>query len=128
MTRRAILVCDLAGFSALCEAEGIDAGMRRVSRFRATAAVLIEGHRGTLVKAWGDNIAAVFSTVEAAKACAQALTAVFPCGSGVGYGELILDSPSGDVWGVEMNRACKLGEDVAKAGEVLLTDAARVAQ
>jgi class 3 adenylate cyclase len=43
---------------------------------------------------------------------------------GVGYGP-VLDVGGTDAFGQEVNLASKLGEDVAKAGQVLLTERAR---
>src|SRR5699024_3371007 len=42
---------------------------------------------------------------------------------GVGYGELLLVGDD-DAYGDEMNVACKLGEDLAERGEILVTAAA----
>ena len=41
---------------------------------------------------------------------------------GIGYGDVI--ELEGDVFGLEVNMASKLGEDLAKPGEALLTPAA----
>lgn len=41
---------------------------------------------------------------------------------GLGYGE-VLRIGDADVFGAEVNAASKLGEDAAKAGEILMTDA-----
>ena len=43
---------------------------------------------------------------------------------GIGYGN-ILNIGNEDIFGDEMNLACKLGEDIAEKGEILLTTAAR---
>ena len=42
---------------------------------------------------------------------------------GIGYGEMLRVGDL-DVWGREVNAASKLGEDTAKAGDILLTRAA----
>jgi hypothetical protein len=42
---------------------------------------------------------------------------------GIGYGSLLAIGEH-DLYGDEMNLACKLGEDLAQRGEVLLTPAA----
>ncbi|ODT86704.1 hypothetical protein [Phenylobacterium sp. SCN 70-31] len=41
------------------------------------------------------------------------------------WGEVILDRPIGDLWGIEVNRASRLGEDIAERGQILLTEAAQ---
>ena len=45
---------------------------------------------------------------------------------GVGYGRILLVGDD-DAYGDEMNVACKLGEDLAEQGEILLTAAAHEA-
>jgi class 3 adenylate cyclase len=45
---------------------------------------------------------------------------------GIGFGK-VLRVGDEDVYGQEVNAASKLGEDTAKANEILITDAARVA-
>ncbi len=42
---------------------------------------------------------------------------------GIGYGPVLLIGDE-DMMGNEVNLACKLGEDVAEYGEILLTEAA----
>ena len=41
---------------------------------------------------------------------------------GIGYGE-VLRIGDADIFGAEVNAACKLGEDIAKAGAILITGA-----
>jgi class 3 adenylate cyclase len=45
---------------------------------------------------------------------------------GLGYGH-VLRIGDADVWGKEVNAASKLGEDTAKGGEILVTEAVRTA-
>lgn len=125
--KRAILIADMAGFSSLCEAEGIEAGLAAVEAFRGVGRAAVAGRGGTWVKAWADNFAAVFATLTAARECAEDLAVLTGCSCGIGWGEVILDRPPGDLWGVEVNRASRLGEDVAERGQVLLTEAAQAA-
>lgn len=42
---------------------------------------------------------------------------------GIGYGEMLRIGDA-DIFGAEVNAACKLGEDVAKADDILMTGAA----
>ena len=121
---RAVLIADLAGFSDTCEREGVEAGIAEAKRFWRIAQAEAEAHGGEFVKGWADNVAAVFPSVDLAEACALDLVQLVRCACGIGWGEVVL--PPGDLWGVEVNRASRLGEDVAQEGEVLLTDAARL--
>ena len=43
---------------------------------------------------------------------------------GIGYGTILRIGDS-DVWGAEVNAASKLGEDIAKANEILVSGAVR---
>ena len=43
---------------------------------------------------------------------------------GIGYGHMLRVGQR-DVFGQEVNAASKLGEDIAKAGQILITDAVR---
>jgi adenylate cyclase len=121
---RAVLVMDMSGFSEACEAD-LDAALELVATFRELACVAVASHGGQLVKCWADNFAAVFPTVRQAVGVAETVGALIPSGAGIGYGPVLLCED--DLWGVEVNRASKLGEDVAKAGGVLLTEAAKCA-
>jgi len=118
----AILIMDLAGWSVICERDGIEAGRARVREFRGIAEAAVNAHAGSLVKCWADDIAAVFPTVRQAVGVAETVVALVPSSAGIGYGETVLED--GELWGVEVNRASRLGEDVASVGQVLLTQAA----
>jgi class 3 adenylate cyclase len=45
---------------------------------------------------------------------------------GIGFGK-VLRVGDDDVWGREVNAASKLGEDTARAGEILITEGVRLA-
>lgn len=123
LTLCAVLVADLAGFSTLSEREGVHAAREAAHRFWLAGEACAVAHGGTYVKGWADNVAATFPTVEAAVSAGQELINHHPACVGIGWGEVLIEP--GDVWGVEVNRAFKLGEDTAGPGEILLTPAAR---
>lgn len=119
----AVLIMDRAGFSAFCELDGRPEAARDAAHaFWALGRVHVEAHGGTFVKGFGDDFAAVFPTVQQAQEAALGICRAVPSSAGIGYGEILLED--GDLWGVEVNRASRLGEDVAQAGEVLLTPSA----
>src|SRR5262249_9848766 len=106
-------------------------------RLGQTVATVVEACGGRVLRLDGDNVFATFDSVDAAvAAAAQIVRSVRllnrqrpdddpPDASiGIGYGPVLLVAED-DVYGEEMNLACKLGEDVAGAHEVLLTPAAR---
>lgn len=94
---------------------------------------LVDEQGGDLVKYIGDDILAAFPTAEAAFQSARAMMArvaethaqarpdmQIQVAIGIGWGPC-LHVPQVDVWDVQANRAFKLGEDTAEAGDILLT-------
>jgi len=133
---RAILVLDMCGFSRLTIRHGIVHYLAMIRRMQRTVVPLVEAGRGHVVKTEADNVFATFASVPDALRTAERIQAdlaransVLPedwdvhVGIGIGYGALLLVGDD-DVYGSEMNLASKLGEDLAEAGDILLTDAA----
>lgn len=133
---RAILVLDMCGFSRLTIRHGIVHYLAMIRRMQRTVLPLVAAHAGRLVKTEADNVFAVFDKVPAALRAARSIHAALEranealpqdwdvhVGIGIGYGPLLLIGDD-DVFGSEMNLASKLGEDLAEAGDVLLTAAA----
>jgi class 3 adenylate cyclase len=90
-----------------------------------------------VIKGEADNLFCLFETVaDAVKASQEIITRlnavnmILPADRqlyvafGIGYGK-ILNIGNEDIFGDEMNLACKLGEDIAEKGEILLTPAAK---
>jgi len=132
METHAILVLDSSGFSRLSQEQGIIAALAEIERMRGVVAPIVEAHQGSPFKLEADNVYAVFPSVERAIAASremmrQLATIDKHVSIGIGYGDLIMISDGAcyhDVYGEEMNLASKLGEDLAKTDEVLLTEAA----
>ncbi|NJL19936.1 MAG: adenylate/guanylate cyclase domain-containing protein [Leptolyngbyaceae cyanobacterium SM1_3_5] len=131
-----VLVLDMAGFSRLTIRYSIIHFLAMVQRLGSIAVPVIEQHQGRTVKREADNIFAIFDSVTDAIDCAIAISARLAAvnvhlpdaqdlyvGIGIGYGDLLLVGDD-DLYGSEMNLACKLGEDLARSGEILLTEAA----
>lgn len=132
----AIFVLDMSGFSRLTLKHGIIHFLAAFRRLCAIAHPLIKQHQGLLIKEEADDIFAVFPTVSLALDAAIALlntlhttndtlpnSLKIEVGIGIGYGEVLMIE-NRDVFGNEMNMASKLGEDLARPNEILLTDAA----
>jgi adenylate cyclase len=132
----AIFVLDMSGFSRLTVRYGILHFLAMVHRLWVIAQPIIKQHQGKLIKQEADNIFAVFPNValavDAAVDLLKTLVAVntgLPdsldlfVSIGIGYGEVLMVEDS-DLYGNEMNLASKLGEDLARAGEILLTEEA----
>jgi adenylate cyclase len=130
---RAVLVLDMTGFSELCERHGIVHYLSMVKRMQATAQPIIGKYDGALVKFEADNCYATFPTVDGALRAALELNSAFHHANdatpdeldiriscGIDYGQILV-LHGRDFYGHAVNRACKLGEDVAIAGEILIT-------
>jgi len=135
--RRAVLVLDMSGFSRTTQVHGVVAFLMMIHQMRLLAVPTIEACGGTLVKAEADNLYCLFPDVAQAVRAAREIMArlstvnvLLPAGRrlyasiGIGYGD-ILAVGGHDLFGDEVNLTSKLGEDVAQAGMVLLTEAAR---
>lgn len=122
MVERAVLVVDMSSFSRITLDQGIAGALLAIRKLQLTADGMITAHGGRLVKADADNLFAVFPEARQALWAARRILSTIPSSAGVGYGQMLLLDD--DLYGDEVNRASKLGEDVAH-GEVLLTPAAQ---
>ncbi len=126
---RAILVLDMSGFSRISEQEGIIAALAQIEQMRDTAIPPIEQQGGRVVKAEADNILAVFPDVDSAVNASIAIHRTLrsrpeiAVSIGIGYGD-ILAIGEVEIFGEQVNLASKLGEDLAEAEELLITDVA----
>jgi adenylate cyclase len=134
--RHAVLVLDMCGFSRLTMRYGIIHFLAMIRRMHVTVSPLVVGAGGRVVKTEADNLFAAFPDVPQAIAAARKIgaelnrrNAVLPedwdlyVSIGIGFGDLLVIGEH-DYFGAELNLASKLGEDVARSGEVLLTEAA----
>lgn len=130
----AIMFTDLSGFSRRVESFGIVHFLQTIYESHRLLVPCIDEHNGILLKTEGDSLMVLFKHAYRALDCAlmmqkvlaeynQALPPeeqVLLC-VGLGYGRL-LKIGDADVFGAEVNAASKLGEDTAKAGEILITE------
>jgi class 3 adenylate cyclase len=133
---RAVLVMDLSHFSMLTEKYGIVYNLAIIRRMQLIARPLIEAAGGTVIKFEADNCFAMFQDVLSAIHAAISMHQAFQqhnaqareqfdidAGIGIDYGEVLLIGAT-EYFGLTVNRASKLGEDLAVAGEILVSDAA----
>ncbi|MBW4514845.1 MAG: adenylate/guanylate cyclase domain-containing protein [Timaviella obliquedivisa GSE-PSE-MK23-08B] len=131
----AILILDMSGFSRLVEEFFIIHTLAQIQQMRGVVVPAVEAHRGEILKLEADNVYAIFPQVhQAVVAATQMIQQLAQVGIhasiGIGYGELIMiandkaSQGSKDAFGNQMNLASKLGEDLAKPDEILLTEAA----
>jgi class 3 adenylate cyclase len=131
--RCALMFTDLSGFSRNVEAFGILHFLQVIHESRKVFFPIIDEHRGILIKSEADSLLLMFRSPDAALDCAVAMQRacehvnqrrrpeeqILLC-VGMGYGDVLCVGYE-DVWGREVNAASKLGEDTAKAGEILVT-------
>jgi adenylate cyclase len=137
--RVAILAVDMCGFTSITMAYGIIHFLAMIRQMEDVATPAITGNGGRVIKQEADDLFAVFGEPAQALEAAldilrgfAAINKVLPParhlhGSiGVGFGQALVIGDE-DLFGSEMNVACKLGEDIAEQDEILLTPAAYTA-
>jgi adenylate cyclase len=130
---RVVFVLDMAGFSLLTRKYGIIHYLSMVRRMQLTAEPILETYSGTLVKFEADNCFATFPDTLSAVHAAIAMQLAFDASNllttdefdvhisiGIDQGKILLIGNE-DCFGDAVNRACKLGEDIAASGEILVT-------
>jgi class 3 adenylate cyclase len=135
-TTKAVLVMDLSRFSTLTQKYGIVYNLSMVRRMQIVSRPIIEQAGGEIVKYEADNCFAMFDDVLSAVRASVAMNHAFDemnlytqeefnirVGIGIDYGEVLLIGGP-DYFGMAVNRASKLGEDVANSGEILITKTA----
>lgn len=135
--QRAVLVTDLSGFTRITRERGLLQFLAVFGRAQRIGQRVFERHGGRYLKHEADNLIALFDTAGGAAAAARDLlweahahNARVPDAAGhvrfcvgVSCGRLI--ELADDAFGDPVNVAFKLGEDVARAGEILVSDATR---
>lgn len=131
-----VLVLDMVGFSSLSQKLGIISYLAMIAEMYMAARPAIVGNGGKVIKVDADNVFAIFDSphhaLEASIDIQRAFVAVNGVvpderdlyGSiGIGHGPtLVIDDE--DFFSCEVNLASKLGEDIAGASEILLTQSA----
>lgn len=130
----AVIFTDLSGFSRYVAEYGIIHFLQNIFESQRIFEPCIDAHDGVLFKVEGDSMLILFRRPVKAVECAISMQRaamdynqgridaekIMLC-VGIGYGK-ILTIGSQDVFGQEVNAASKLGEDIAKAWEILVTE------
>jgi class 3 adenylate cyclase len=133
----AVMFTDLSGFSRQVAAFGITHFLQVIHEQKKLLLPIVAEHDGILIKVEADSFLILFKRPAAAVACAVAMQhacqntnrrrmpeeQILLC-VGLGYGRILRIGDS-DCYGQEVNAASKLGEDTAKANEILITESAR---
>jgi adenylate cyclase len=132
-----VMFTDLSGFSRRVAEFGIIHFLQTIYEAERLLLPVIEDHDGILLKVEGDSLLVIFRNAHKGLQCAIAMQRelkrynvdrpdeekVLLC-VGLGHGR-VLRIGDADVFGAEVNAASKLGEDRAKAWEILVTGAMR---
>ncbi len=128
-----VVFTDMAGFSRRAARSGIIPFLVLIHQLDKICLPVIHKNAGFVLKKIADSHMILFrSPKEALKACVEMQQAVFRyneaaadpdkiyLGCGIGFGE-VLKLGDEDVYGVEVNFAAKLGEDLAGPYDIFLT-------
>jgi adenylate cyclase len=131
---RAVFALDMSGYSRSVREQGILAHLCKIRKMQLLVAMFIQRYEGELVRQLADNVLAVFHepihAVHAAVAINHAVHAaqeisgadsVLTVSVGIDHGKVLL-IPHEDCFGDAVNVAFKLGEDLAGAGEIFITE------
>lgn len=132
-----IMFTDLSGFSRYSEQFGIIHFLQTIVESEKILIPIIEDHDGVLIKSEGDSLLVIFRNVKKAVKASISMQntlkeynktkleeeKVLLC-LGLGFGK-ILKIGDVDVFGEEVNLASKLGEDIAKSYEILVTQSVK---
>ncbi|MBK9209215.1 MAG: adenylate/guanylate cyclase domain-containing protein [Anaerolineales bacterium] len=132
-SEQVVFVLDMSGFSLLTRKYGIIHYLSMVRRMQLISEPIIKTYGGSLIKFEADNCFAVFPETLSAIHAAIALQLAFDASNlltpddfdvhiscGIDYGKILIIGDE-DCFGDAVNRACKLGEDIAAAGEIFVT-------
>ena len=132
-----VMVTDLAGFSRRVAEFGIIHFLQTIHESERILVPVIEAHDGILLKVDGDSFLVIFrNTHKALRAAIEMQKTTLRYNQvktpeehillcvGLGFGRVLRISDA-DVFGAEVNAASKLGEDIAKAHEILVTKAVK---
>ena len=133
--KRAVVFTDMADFTIRTARDGILHFLMIFERFTDEAEKVVSRSGGEIVKVEADSLlmgygdpASACAGVEDLESLLRRMNRTVPVNErlrfsyGIGYGDVLdLDE---DMFGLEVNLASKIGEDLARPGEVLLTPAA----
>lgn len=129
----AVFVLDMSGFSLLTRKYGIVHYLSMVKRMQLTTEPIVKSYGGEMLKYEADNCFAIFPDALSAVNAAITMQHAFASENlltsddldihiavGIDYGKLLIINHE-DCFGDPVNRASKMGEDIAAAGEILIT-------
>lgn len=131
-----VMYTDLSGFSRSAYQRGILHTLSIIHAFRSLAVPIITVHGGLVMKTEGDSLIVLFDhVIDALHSALEIKTSLTRFSElhgdleifnacGIGYGS-ILKLGAHELYGLEVNLASKLGEDIGTGDDILLTEAAK---
>lgn len=131
-----IVYTDLSGFTREAYNRGIMFTLEAIHTFRMIALPIIAELGGIVIKTEGDSLMILIKEPAKALTFARKINAELGSynlshpgqeiynGSGIAYGKII-KLGNEDIYGLEVNLASKLGENMAVGNEILLTESAK---
>jgi adenylate cyclase len=127
----AVLALDMSGFTLAVRRDGILAYLCQIRRMQKLTRPIVLAFGGEVVKNEADNLLAVFEDAEQAVRAALAIQEAVLLDSGlnqpsiavsigIDFGQMLLIDGV-ECFGDAVNFAYKLGEDIARPGETLIT-------
>ena len=133
---QAPLIIDMCGFTRTTHMHGIVAFLLMIHEMHRVCCPVIREYGGKLIKTEADNLFCLFDSVQAALSASlsiierlETVNLLLPedrhlyASIGIGWGR-VLNIEDRDLFGDEINLACKLSEDIATQNMVLLTQRA----
>lgn len=134
----AVLVIDSSGFTATVKRLGIVHFLALLEVLNGIVQPAVDEAGGRVVAREGDTVFALFDSADVALRVAIAIQDALSvanaevaeadriwCAMGLGFGPMLV--AGGRIAGDEVNVAFKLGEDTAEAGQILISESARLA-
>lgn len=139
LERWCVVFTDMSGFSRRAARDGIIPFLALMHQMNRIVAPIVDRHSGLLLKVIADSHMILFRDArKGLEACIEIQQALrrhndaiteadrIYLGCGIGFGD-VLKLGDDDVYGVEVNFAAKLGEDLAGPYQIFLTPGARKA-
>ncbi len=130
-TKKVILFSDIDGFTSIVHDQGIEYFMLLVYEAKEILRHTIHKYGARLIKIDGDSFILVCDNVEKGiemildyrkRLSETEATKHLSVNWGIGHGDII--ELEDDAFGLELNMSAKIGEDVAKDGQILITSSA----
>lgn len=131
--RGTVLVSDASGFTRITRSRGIIHFLSLLAQSYKISIPIVKSHQGVLIKSEADNLIAHFSDPWAALHCALEIQRAhsvrnsalpedehFHLSIGMDHGPFLLLED--DAYGDAVNLAYKVGEDIARPQEILITE------